>query len=196
MQHLPISFSHVPVFLPSTPSQVLSLLSPLSLCLSLPPTKLLLASLFSSSPSHLPSLISPPPVPEPGLLPSLPHIKLPLELSLLDPYLPRLVTKEHIPLLTNMSGRRNRSRQRQSSSSRITDEQINDLVSKLQALLPEAGIRSNNSVGFIRILPTLYVLPAHLLLFPLMPFECRFRRPGSCKTPVTTSGPCIEKSTT
>ncbi|CAL9147248.1 unnamed protein product [Musa hybrid cultivar] len=39
-----------------------------------------------------------------------------------------------------MSSRRARSRQ-STSSSRITDEQINDLVSKLQAVLPEARIR-------------------------------------------------------
>ncbi|CAL9155726.1 unnamed protein product [Musa hybrid cultivar] len=38
-----------------------------------------------------------------------------------------------------MSSRRARSRQ-STSSSRITDEQINDLVSKLQAVLPEARI--------------------------------------------------------
>ncbi|XP_008797129.1 transcription factor ILI6 [Phoenix dactylifera] len=49
-----------------------------------------------------------------------------------------------------MSSRRSRSRQ--SSSSRITDEQINDLVSKLQALLPEAGIRSNERVSAARVL--------------------------------------------
>ncbi|XP_010926221.1 transcription factor ILI6-like [Elaeis guineensis] len=50
-----------------------------------------------------------------------------------------------------MSSRRT-TRSRQSSSSRITDEQINDLVSKLQALLPEAGIRSNNSMPAARVL--------------------------------------------
>ncbi|XP_010917014.1 transcription factor ILI6 [Elaeis guineensis] len=49
-----------------------------------------------------------------------------------------------------MSSRRSRSRQ--SSSSRITDEQINDLVSKLQALLPEAGIRSNERVSAASVL--------------------------------------------
>uniref|UniRef100_M8CSQ8 BHLH domain-containing protein n=1 Tax=Aegilops tauschii TaxID=37682 RepID=M8CSQ8_AEGTA len=41
-----------------------------------------------------------------------------------------------------MSSRRSRSRQ--SGSSRITDEQISDLVSKLQDLLPEARLRGND----------------------------------------------------
>jgi hypothetical protein len=39
-----------------------------------------------------------------------------------------------------------RSRSRASSAARITDEQIGDLVSKLQALLPEARLRSNDRV--------------------------------------------------
>jgi hypothetical protein len=43
-----------------------------------------------------------------------------------------------------MSSRRSRSRQ--SGSSRITDEQISDLVSKLQDLLPEARLRGNDRV--------------------------------------------------
>ncbi|RRT80354.1 hypothetical protein GW17_00022681 [Ensete ventricosum] len=45
-----------------------------------------------------------------------------------------------------MSSRRARSRQ-STSSSRITDEQINDLVSKLQAVLPEAHIRGAERVS-------------------------------------------------
>lgn len=45
-----------------------------------------------------------------------------------------------------MSSRRNRARQ--SGSSRITDEQINDLVSKLQSVLPEARIHRNDRVSF------------------------------------------------
>ncbi|OAY84856.1 transcription factor ILI6 [Ananas comosus] len=49
-----------------------------------------------------------------------------------------------------MSSRRSRSRQ--SSSSRITEEQINDLVSKLQSLLPEARIRSNDRVSAAKVL--------------------------------------------
>ncbi|XP_008780728.1 transcription factor ILI6-like [Phoenix dactylifera] len=49
-----------------------------------------------------------------------------------------------------MSSRRTRSRQ--SSSSRISEEQINDLVSKLEALLPEASIRSNSSASAARVL--------------------------------------------
>ena len=43
-----------------------------------------------------------------------------------------------------MSSRRSRSRQ--SGSSRITEEQISDLVSKLQDLLPEARLQSNARV--------------------------------------------------
>ncbi|KAM0952947.1 putative transcription factor bHLH family [Dioscorea sansibarensis] len=50
-----------------------------------------------------------------------------------------------------MSGRRTRSRQ-QTASSRITDDQINDLVSKLQTLLPEAHIRSGDRVSAARVL--------------------------------------------
>ncbi|XP_072979121.1 transcription factor ILI6 [Typha angustifolia] len=49
-----------------------------------------------------------------------------------------------------MSSRRSRSRQ--SSSSRITEEQINDLVSKLQTILPEARIRSNDRVSAAKVL--------------------------------------------
>ncbi|KAK8951193.1 Transcription factor bHLH135 [Platanthera zijinensis] len=45
-----------------------------------------------------------------------------------------------------MPSRRSRSSSRQSaaSSPRITEEQINDLVSKLQALLPEARLGDND----------------------------------------------------
>ncbi|XP_062213570.1 transcription factor ILI6 [Phragmites australis] len=49
-----------------------------------------------------------------------------------------------------MSSRRPRSRQ--SSSSRITEEQISDLVSKLQDLLPEARFQSNARVPSARVL--------------------------------------------
>ncbi|WOL11539.1 transcription factor ILI6-like [Canna indica] len=49
-----------------------------------------------------------------------------------------------------MSSRRTRSRQ--SSSTRITDEQINDLVSKLQAVLPEARIRRSDRVSAAKVL--------------------------------------------
>ncbi|KAK1266970.1 Transcription factor [Acorus gramineus] len=45
-----------------------------------------------------------------------------------------------------MSSRRSRSRQ--SSSSRITDDQIHELVSKLQALLPETRSRGSDKVCF------------------------------------------------
>uniref|UniRef100_A0A0E0BA93 BHLH domain-containing protein n=1 Tax=Oryza glumipatula TaxID=40148 RepID=A0A0E0BA93_9ORYZ len=45
-----------------------------------------------------------------------------------------------------------RSRSRASSAARITDERIGDLVSKLQALLPEARLRSNDRVPSARVL--------------------------------------------
>ncbi|KAH0453843.1 hypothetical protein IEQ34_018167 [Dendrobium chrysotoxum] len=44
-----------------------------------------------------------------------------------------------------MSSRRSRSRH--SASSRITDEQINELISKLQTLLPEARLHTNDRVS-------------------------------------------------
>uniref|UniRef100_A0A0E0M7H2 BHLH domain-containing protein n=1 Tax=Oryza punctata TaxID=4537 RepID=A0A0E0M7H2_ORYPU len=51
---------------------------------------------------------------------------------------------------------RSRSRARPSAASSaartITDEQIGDLVSKLQALLPEARLRSNDRVPSARVL--------------------------------------------
>ncbi|CAD5193387.1 transcription factor ILI6-like [Musa acuminata AAA Group] len=50
-----------------------------------------------------------------------------------------------------MSSRRPRSWQ-SSSASRITDEQINDLVSKLQAVLPEARIRRSDRVSAAKVL--------------------------------------------
>lgn len=50
-----------------------------------------------------------------------------------------------------MSSRRSRSRQ--SGGSRITDDQINDLVSKLQQLLPEIRDRRSDKVNFPFILP-------------------------------------------
>ncbi|XP_062205981.1 transcription factor ILI6-like isoform X1 [Phragmites australis] len=43
-----------------------------------------------------------------------------------------------------MSSRRSRSRASSGGASRISDEQISDLVSKLQTLLPEARLRSND----------------------------------------------------
>jgi hypothetical protein len=45
-----------------------------------------------------------------------------------------------------MSSRQSRSRASSGSTSRIKDEQISDLVAKLQALLPEARLRSNDRV--------------------------------------------------
>ncbi|XP_022135424.1 transcription factor ILI6-like [Momordica charantia] len=49
-----------------------------------------------------------------------------------------------------MSSRRSRSRQ--SGSSRITDDQINDLVSKLQQLLPEIRHRQSDKVSAANVL--------------------------------------------
>ncbi|KAK6920861.1 Myc-type, basic helix-loop-helix (bHLH) domain [Dillenia turbinata] len=50
-----------------------------------------------------------------------------------------------------MSGRRSRSTQA-SAVSRITDDQINDLVSKLQQLLPEIRDRCSDKVSAARVL--------------------------------------------
>ncbi|EXB93467.1 hypothetical protein L484_006129 [Morus notabilis] len=49
-----------------------------------------------------------------------------------------------------MSSRRSRSKQ--SSGSRITDDQINDLVSKLQQLLPEIRDRRSDKVSAAKVL--------------------------------------------
>ncbi|XP_062205982.1 transcription factor ILI6-like isoform X2 [Phragmites australis] len=51
-----------------------------------------------------------------------------------------------------MSSRRSRSRASSGGASRISDEQISDLVSKLQTLLPEARLRSNDRVPSARVL--------------------------------------------
>ncbi|TXG50452.1 hypothetical protein EZV62_022976 [Acer yangbiense] len=50
-----------------------------------------------------------------------------------------------------MSSRRSRSRQ-QSGTSRITDDQITDLVSKLQQLLPELRNRRSDKVSAAKVL--------------------------------------------
>ncbi|CAJ1975260.1 unnamed protein product [Sphenostylis stenocarpa] len=50
-----------------------------------------------------------------------------------------------------MSSRRSRSRQTSSSRS-ITDDQINDLVSKLQQLLPEIRDRRSDKVSASKVL--------------------------------------------
>ncbi|KAL4036233.1 hypothetical protein IC575_004961 [Cucumis melo] len=50
-----------------------------------------------------------------------------------------------------MSSRRSRSRQSGSSRS-ITDDQINDLVSKLQQLLPEIRHRQSDKVSAAKVL--------------------------------------------
>ncbi|KAL5146398.1 Transcription factor PRE4 [Glycine soja] len=51
----------------------------------------------------------------------------------------------------DMSSRRSRSRQT-SSSRNITDDQINDLVSKLQQLLPEIRDRRSDKVSASKVL--------------------------------------------
>ncbi|PIA27898.1 hypothetical protein AQUCO_07400023v1 [Aquilegia coerulea] len=50
-----------------------------------------------------------------------------------------------------MSSRRSRSRQ-SSGSSRITEDQINDLVIKLQQLLPELRHRSSDKISAAKVL--------------------------------------------
>ncbi|XP_071694127.1 transcription factor PRE3-like [Rutidosis leptorrhynchoides] len=45
-----------------------------------------------------------------------------------------------------------RSRSRQSTASRISDDQINDLVSKLQQLLPEIRTRRSDKVSASKVL--------------------------------------------
>ncbi|KAK1435801.1 hypothetical protein QVD17_01570 [Tagetes erecta] len=45
-----------------------------------------------------------------------------------------------------------RSRSRQSTTSRITDDQINDLVSKLQQLLPEIRTHRSDKVSASKVL--------------------------------------------
>ncbi|GAB2213143.1 hypothetical protein Droror1_Dr00021163 [Drosera rotundifolia] len=50
-----------------------------------------------------------------------------------------------------MSSRRSRSRQT-AGGSRITEEQINDLISKLQQLLPELNSRRSDKVTAARVL--------------------------------------------
>ncbi|XP_006649473.1 transcription factor ILI6 [Oryza brachyantha] len=74
------------------------------------------------------------------------YTTLPVLPSLISPTFLRLLP----PTLADMSSRRSRSRQ--SGSSRITDEQISDLVSKLQDLLPEARLRSNDRMPSSRVL--------------------------------------------
>ncbi|KAL4363173.1 hypothetical protein GQ457_04G011290 [Hibiscus cannabinus] len=56
----------------------------------------------------------------------------------------------YIPSLNTMSGRRSRSKQ--SSVSRITDEQIADLVSKLQQLIPELRRRRFDKASSSKVL--------------------------------------------
>ncbi|XP_062210051.1 transcription factor ILI6-like [Phragmites australis] len=66
------------------------------------------------------------------------------------PHLWQLRRQLQATTLTKMSNRRSRSRQ--SGLSRITEEQISDLVSKLQDLLPEARLQSNARVPSARVL--------------------------------------------
>lgn len=51
-----------------------------------------------------------------------------------------------------MSSRSRSSRSRQSGGSRISDDQINDLVSKLQQLLPELRSRNSDKVSAAKVL--------------------------------------------
>ncbi|KAH1080209.1 hypothetical protein J1N35_019970 [Gossypium stocksii] len=51
-----------------------------------------------------------------------------------------------------MSSRRSRSRQSASNNSRITDDQINDLVSKLHQLLPEIRNSHSDKVSAAKVL--------------------------------------------
>ncbi|KAI3974211.1 hypothetical protein MKX01_033462 [Papaver californicum] len=51
-----------------------------------------------------------------------------------------------------MSSRSRSSRSRQSGGSRISDDQINDLVSKLQQLLPELRSRNSEKVSAAKVL--------------------------------------------
>ncbi|MCD7471866.1 Proteasome subunit beta type-1 [Datura stramonium] len=51
-----------------------------------------------------------------------------------------------------MSSRRSRSSRHSSGGSRISEDQINDLVSKLQQLLPELRNRSSDKVSAARVL--------------------------------------------
>ncbi|KAG2702309.1 hypothetical protein I3843_06G077000 [Carya illinoinensis] len=51
-----------------------------------------------------------------------------------------------------MSSRRSRSRQQTGSSRNITDEQIADLVSKLQQLIPEIRNRPSDTVSASKVL--------------------------------------------
>ncbi|CAK9164046.1 unnamed protein product [Ilex paraguariensis] len=51
-----------------------------------------------------------------------------------------------------MSNRRSRARQSGRGTSRISDDQINDLVSKLQQLLPEIRERRSDKVSAARVL--------------------------------------------
>lgn len=56
-----------------------------------------------------------------------------------------------------MSSRRSHSRH--SNASRITEEQINELVSKLQMMLPDAPIRRNNRVSVLAYSNLLFLMP-------------------------------------
>ncbi|KAH7515915.1 transcription factor PRE6 isoform X1 [Ziziphus jujuba] len=51
-----------------------------------------------------------------------------------------------------MSSRRSRSRQQSGNSSAITDDQITDLVSKLQQLIPEIRNRRSDKVSASKVL--------------------------------------------
>ncbi|KAF8408077.1 hypothetical protein HHK36_007218 [Tetracentron sinense] len=72
-----------------------------------------------------------------------------------------------------MSSRRSRSRQ--SGASRITDDQINDLVSKLQQLLPELRNRQSDKV-FIFMLSTIYLTTVEVSASKVLQETCNYIR--------------------
>uniref|UniRef100_A0A8R7UB95 BHLH domain-containing protein n=1 Tax=Triticum urartu TaxID=4572 RepID=A0A8R7UB95_TRIUA len=84
-----------------------------------------------------------------------------------------------------MSSRRSRSRQ--SGSSRITDEQISDLVSKLQDLLPEARLRGNDRVrNHSSLAFSLYMQQMVALEIMVRLFFFTHKEIGHCFVVVTT----------
>lgn len=75
-----------------------------------------------------------------------------------------------------MSARRSRSRQ--STASRISDDQINDLVSKLQQLLPEIRTRRSDKV-FIKTRAIVVILTKFHLIYlavSILVFPCHLSR--------------------
>lgn len=107
-----------------------------------------------------------------------------------------------------MSSRRRSSRSRASTggATRISDEQIRDLVAKLQALLPEACLRSNDRVR--TLIPPPMQAPmcvrieirsassTHFNSTVLYVSTSRWcRRRGCCRRHAAISGACTGRST-